>query len=187
MRLKIYKLGVATLLGVALTTSLGAQTLNDYRKSLEFGGSGNPSNKAQITIREDNSARIALTDLAARSHKSLVDGYRIGVYFDNGASARANAMKVVEQCKKYFGDIPVTMTYDNPYFKVSAGYCIDDEEAIMMLNRIQEQFPKAYLMREQISPADLVTAYKHELIAPKTSASDDDYVEVKMDDVIESL
>ncbi len=177
---RVYKLGVLALLGVAITTSLSAQTLNDYRKKLEFGGSNDPLNKAEITIREDNSARIALTDLAAQSGKSSVEGYRIGVFFDNGASARANALKVVEQCKRYFADIPVTMNYDNPYFKVAAGYCISDEEAIMMLDRIQKHFPKAYLMREQITPADLKAAREKELSSKVHTSAPQDYVEVEM-------
>lgn len=172
---KVGKLAIATLL-VGVATSLSAQTLNDYRKKLEFGGSGDPFNRAQITIREDNSARIALTELASQSGERAIEGYRIGVFFDNGASARANAKEVLEQFEKYFSDIPVTMNYDNPYFKVSAGYCISSEEAVMMLDRIQKRFPKAYLMRENITPDNLRESREKELESKKGSVATDDSV-----------
>ncbi len=173
MKLKLYIISLAA--ATLSATTLNAQTLSSFQRKLEFQKSSDPLNSAQVTIRQDNSARLALSELATRPLESQVEGYRIGIFFDNGASARTNAMNVVKECKKHFGDIPTTMTYDNPYFKVSAGYYIDSEEAIMTLNRIQKYFPKAYLMREQITPENLKLSRDQEL---KHKASTPSYVEV---------
>ncbi|MFI3248330.1 MAG: hypothetical protein R3Y39_04295 [Rikenellaceae bacterium] len=166
------------ILGITSVSSINAQTLSEFRNKLEYTKASDPTSNAQVTIREDDSARIALTELESRDRVSSVEGYRIGIFFDNGATARAGAMEVVKQCEKLFPDIPTTMNYDNPYFKVSAGYCIDNEEAIMMLNRIQKHFPKAYLMREQITTEDLKAARDQERANARPTAGID-YVEVE--------
>lgn len=153
MKLKLYLLSFVV--AVVSITMANAQSLSSFQRKLEFQKSSNPQNSAQVTIRQDNSARLALAELGAKPLQNRVEGYRIGIYFDNGSSARANAMKVVKECESEFGDIPTTMTYDNPYFKVSAGYYIDSEEAVMALNRVQKYFPKAYLMREEITTEQL--------------------------------
>ncbi len=169
MKSKLYILSFAV---VAFSLSaLNGQSLSSFQRKLEFQKSGDPLNTAQVTLRQDNSARLALTELESRTPQSSVEGYRIGIFFDNGASARANAMDVVKECKKLFGDIPTTMTYDNPYFKVSAGYYIDSEEAIMALNRVQRDFPKAYLMREQITPENLKLSWDQEVTNKKNNPS----------------
>ena len=50
----------------------------------------------------------------------------------------------------------VYLVYENPYFKVSAGNCVTSEEAIVLLGKIRSQFPEAYLMREDLTVADLI-------------------------------
>ena len=83
-------------------------------------------------------------------------GYRIGIFFDNGAEARANALAAKQTFRTAFPDIPVYLVYENPYFKVSAGNCVTSEEAIVLLGKIRSQFPEAYLMREDLTVADLI-------------------------------
>ena len=83
-------------------------------------------------------------------------GYRIGIFFDNGAEARANALAAKQTFETAFPDIPVYLVYENPYFKVSAGNCVTSEEAIVLLGKIRSQFPEAYLMREDLTVADLI-------------------------------
>ena len=55
-----------------------------------------------------------------------------------------------------FPGVSVDMVYDFPYFKVSAGRCVTSEEAIMLLERVRAKFPKAFLMRETLTAADLL-------------------------------
>jgi hypothetical protein len=47
------------------------------------------------------------------------------------------------------------VTYDNPYFKVTAGNCTTQEEALILLERVKPSFPKAFIMRENISMEEL--------------------------------
>lgn len=117
-----------------------------------------------VAISEDKSAAAALLSLQQRRDATgdLLDGYRVGVYFDNSAAARARALWVVEQCKLKMPYVIPTMSYDNPYFKVALGYCVSLEEAVILLNKVQRHFPKAYLMREQFSPQKIAEAHQYE-------------------------
>ncbi len=116
---------------------------------------------ATVNISEDYSASQVLKKIEDKKSSNLIDGYRVGVYFNNSSTARSSALKVLAKCDSLLKDIPATMVYDNPYFKVSVGYCTNPEEAVMMLNRVQRYFPKAYLMRENIEPSQIVKAHNH--------------------------
>lgn len=119
---------------------------------------------SSVEVVEDPSAVSALESLQEKreGQENLLDGYRVGVYFDNSASARARALWVVDQCKLKIPYIIPTMSYSNPYFKVSVGYCVTLEEAVIMLNKVQKHFPKAYLMRERFSPEQIAKAHQYE-------------------------
>ncbi|MFI3289796.1 MAG: hypothetical protein SNH55_07200 [Rikenellaceae bacterium] len=163
MRLRSNIFPFLVVICTTLMLPLNGQTLSDFRNRLEYEKASDPFNNATVTIREDNSSRLALTELELQERSNSVDGFRVGVFFDNGASARANAEEVEKQFNELFPDIPTTMSYDNPYFKVSAGYCINSEEAIILLNRIQKHFPKSYLMRETITTSNIIKRNREEL------------------------
>ncbi len=164
---------VGAAIGVA---TLNAQSLSDYRTKLslfERIDGVDMVDYVNADIIEDSSSVAAFEALKIQEldpktgepKEAYVDGYRIGVFFDNGASARAKAEGVMDVCAKRLKDIPASMSYDNPYFKVCVGYCVTLEEAVMLLHRVQRVFSSAYLMRERIYPQDLVTARNAELIA----------------------
>ncbi len=109
-----------------------------------------------VTLNVDRSAKSALESLEASGAGEEITGYRVGVFFSNRANSRAEANKVVERCGTEFADIATSLIYDNPYFKVHAGYATTNEEAVILLNRLQKVFPKAYIIREKMEPKNLI-------------------------------
>ena len=87
---------------------------------------------------------------------------RISIFFDNSQNARAGAVETLEKFKELFPEIPASMTHENPYFKVSAGFCISNEEALILLNRLRKEFPKAFIVRERVSVDELKKLTKSE-------------------------
>ncbi|MCD8072325.1 MAG: hypothetical protein LUE10_03975, partial [Alistipes sp.] len=71
---------------------------------------------------------------------------------------RANAYSAKARFENSFPGIPVDIKYDNPDWKVTAGYCLTNEEAIILLGRIKRQFPKAFPLQEDI-PLEAFTRY----------------------------
>ncbi len=150
----IRKITITLTLLVALCVA-SAQNLDSYKRKLTSTPS---STGGEVTIVEDEKAQEALDKMAKLPAKAGFLGYRIGVFFDNGPTARAKAEEAKLNFEEHFPGEKVYMTYENPYFKVSAGNCVTQEEAVILLDKIQKEFPKAYLMREQLLAEDIITS-----------------------------
>lgn len=74
----------------------------------------------------------------------------------NTPTARAEAMAARENFDALYPDETSHISYDNPYFKVAVGNCTTQEEAIMLMERVRSNFPKAFMMREHISATDIM-------------------------------
>ncbi len=102
----------------------------------------------QLTVHKSAKAQSALQKIDSLASSSSVMGYRIGIFFDNGAQARSKATEARDLFAENFPAESVYMVYQSPYYKVSAGDCLTEEEAIMLFEKIRKVFPNAYLMRE---------------------------------------
>ncbi|MFR9602937.1 MAG: hypothetical protein SNG02_03585 [Rikenellaceae bacterium] len=144
-------------LAVATISMAQAQNLNSYKRDLTSPSS---ATEATVVINESPEAQSALSQISRQTDKNGFLGYRIGIFFDNSPTARAKADAAKELFVENFPDEAVYMIYENPYFKVSAGNCVTQEEAVILLDKIQKVFPKAYLMREQMLVKDIILQEK---------------------------
>ncbi|MFI3304957.1 MAG: hypothetical protein R3Y68_00415 [Rikenellaceae bacterium] len=178
IKTRAYTISILTLICVAgslIATSAqveGSYTPSEFDQPYELADSTTDAQyRANVRVTPDDSAAEALRliveqnvdEKSGEPNAATVQGYRIGIFFDNSASARARATEVVQRCDSLLGDLQTTMSYDNPYFKVSTGYTISQEEAVMQLHRVQRYFPRAYLMRESVTPQNIVAARNAEL------------------------
>lgn len=145
------KIIVLCLLAAGWCAEAGAQSLAALKERLARSENG-----ATVVVEEHGDAAQTVRHLSERTERMRFKGYRIGIFFDNSAEARANAVAAKKAFEEDFADIPVYLVYENPYFKVSAGNCVTSEEAIVLLGKIRGRFPEAYLMREDLTVADLV-------------------------------
>ncbi len=147
---------IITFLAVAFTAIAQAQNLNVFKNEL----TSTSGSEATVVVNESPEAQSALSQIKNQSSKNGFLGYRIGIFFDNSPTARAKADATKELFIENFPDEEVFMIYENPYFKVSAGNCVTQEEAVILLDKIQKIFPKAYLMREQMLVEDIIIREK---------------------------
>ena len=105
--------------------------------------------EGSLEVHIDSSARQALGRISSLGHPTEVMGYRVGFFFDNSQSARKNAKEAKDKFEQHF-DVPVYMVYDSPYYKVSAGDCLSEDEALVLFERIRPIFPNAYVMRKRM-------------------------------------
>ncbi|MFI3279996.1 MAG: hypothetical protein SNG49_08685 [Rikenellaceae bacterium] len=117
----------------------------------------------QLTIQSTPSAQEALDAISQTKQPSTVMGYRIGIFFDNSADARIKATEAKTKFTTSFPTQPVHMVYESPYYKVSVGNCLTEEEAIMLFERVRPVFPNAYVMRERMKISDFVEDKSSEL------------------------
>ncbi len=158
MARKIVVLTLLTLLGLPIA---GAQSLESFKSKL----SGYSYSSGEVEIYESSDAKSSLDRINRNGRTRTFLGYRIGIFFDNGATARTNATEAKKLFEENFPNEEVYMIYENPYFKVSAGNCVTQEEAVMLLDKVQKIFPKAYLMREQLQVSDIIIKERSLLIS----------------------
>ena len=139
------------LLSLAAATAAEAQSLEAFKQRLTEPDSG-----ARVEIHEAPDAAAAFSAASRSAAEKRHSGWRINLYTSNGQNARFEAEEVKKSFEESFPGVSVDMVYDIPYFKVSAGRCVTSEEAIMLLERVRAKFPKAFLMRETLTAADLL-------------------------------
>ncbi len=139
-------------LAIATASFAQAQSLSHYKEELTTPSQEGPT----VIINESPEAQSALSSISSGQAQNGFLGYRIGIFFDNSPTARAKADAAKSLFVENFPDEEVFMVYENPYFKISAGNCVTQEEAVMLLEKIQKVFPKAYLMREEILVKDII-------------------------------
>lgn len=109
-----------------------------------------------VTVTEHGSAADALAKASQENMRLRFKGYRVCIFFDNGQDARAGAEAARALFTATYPQTPVYISYNAPYFTVTAGDCVTVEEAIILMGLIKETFPKAFPRSEDLTVADLV-------------------------------
>lgn len=124
---------------------VSAQSLGQFRQSLAQSQNG-----ATIVVNEQGDAASAVASATAQTQRSNVHGYRIGIFYDNSQDARVRAAEAEQMFRASFPSIPVYKDYRNPYFIVTVGNCLTQEEATILWGRVKSLFPKAHITRTDI-------------------------------------
>ena len=134
-----------------LTAVVSAQNLRTFKEYLaapvQVDSLTVIRSTAEVTEYDD---AAEITSRVAPNRAISVNGYRIMLFMSNSQSARAEAFAACDSLAVRMPNLKSYVTYDNPYFKVAAGNCTTQEEALILLERIKPSFPKAFIMRENI-------------------------------------
>ncbi len=93
--------------------------------------------------------------LRQTSPRKSYQGYRIRIFASHTQSARTDAEAAMALFSEHYS-VPLYFAYENPYFLVTCGNCLTQEEAIMLLSKVRIHFPKAFIVTTEI-PAELFT------------------------------
>ena len=92
---------------------------------------------------------------------SAFNGYRIHIFMEIGNEALKHAEQVKKQFENAFPDIPIYLTYSEPYFRLRAGDFRNRVEAEKSLRRIKPKFKEAFVTADMIYQPK-VDLYKNE-------------------------
>ena len=133
------------IIALVASMTLSAQNIDHFRRSLAQSEGG-----ATVVVREHGDASSAVASATVQSQRSNVRGYRIGLFYDNSQDARVRAAEAEQMFRASFPSIPVYKDYRNPYFIVTVGNCLTQEEATILWGRVKSLFPKAHITRTDI-------------------------------------
>lgn len=133
-----------------------AQDLNSFKNYLKAPVQVDSLTTIRSTVNVTEHGDAAqLTERTVTNRQNSVNGYRIMLFMSNSQSARSEAFAACDSLAVRLPQLPTYVTYDNPYFKVVAGNCTTQEEALILLEQIKPSFPKAFIMREIIPLTEL--------------------------------
>ena len=81
---------------------------------------------------------------------SSFSGYRIHIFMEIGNEALENAEQMKKRFENAFPDIPVYLTYAEPYFRLRAGDFRNRVEAEKCLRLIKPKFKEAFVTADMI-------------------------------------
>ena len=113
-----------------------------------------------VTVNEESAATAAVSVVDNKVKPSKVSGYRVVIYFNNGQYAGDKAQSVLAGFRSKYPGINAYLVYESPNFKVSVGDCLSMEEAIILMNSINGDYPKAFPKREDITLNQLKSVRK---------------------------
>ncbi len=137
----------------AFSTPARTQTLELFKQRL---AQPSATNGARVTATEWGDAAEAAARAERNPTRLTFRGYRICIFLDNGQNARAEAVRAKTLFEETFPDTKVYLSYDNPYWRVTAGNCLTAEEAIILRSKVLSTFPRTFLKNEELSLTDLL-------------------------------
>jgi hypothetical protein len=100
-----------------------------------------------LVVSEPISAIESMESFAEENkRKKSIQGYRVQIF--NGT--RQEAQKVRVTFVKAYPDLPVTLTYDAPEYRVQAGNFRTKLEAEKLLAKIRQEFRGSFVVRTQV-------------------------------------
>ena len=93
---------------------------------------------------------------------SSFSGYRIHIFMEIGNEALDHAKAVKAQFERAFPDIPIYLTYAEPYFRLRAGNFRNRVEAEKCLRRIKPRFKEAFVTADKIYRPKFNSGTKYE-------------------------
>lgn len=141
---------------IAVSAALSAQNLQTFKQRLvaPVQVDSLTTIKQTVIVTEHDDA-ADLTQQGANKQTAAVNGFRIMIFMSNSQTARTEALAARDTLAVRMPDQQSYVTYENPYFKVAAGNCTSKEEALVLLEKIKRDFPKAFIMRENIPLEEL--------------------------------
>jgi len=106
---------------------------------------------AKIDSKQDPDL-VELVNLHIRKNQQggNMPGFRVEIFFSSELNARQKAQQVKSEFLTVFPDYNVYITYVSPDFKVRAGNFRTRNEALKAVNLFKGQFPKAFVVPDQI-------------------------------------
>ena len=158
--MKIKRLSVIFFL-VGMTNILTAQSF--VKTSNLFQKDVTDNNMGRLEIRQPaeldsliNRHILANQNLFRVNNHYGMDGYRIQIYSSNNRNARDESSNIRATFLSRYPDISSYQLYAEPgYFRVRVGDFRTKAEAVKLLQRLNREFPNAYIVPDFISFPEL--------------------------------
>ncbi len=139
-----------------------------------------PASGARIEVRMESDAAQAVQKADhSRINTSTIPAYRVRIFSDNSQNARGNAYRAQEQFAELYPGITVDVSYEVPYFWVTAGVFADHLEAVALRGRVLTHFKQAVVVRQEIPLEALIVSEKTDIETEIETGTENEPVEIQ--------
>lgn len=131
--------------GNTVDSTLVGQSIFDLMPAKDKGAA------ADVKIHQSQAIRDGLSRHIAANPDRTLSGYRVRIFFDNQQNARNASMAAMNKFIDLHYGIAAYRSYQNPFFKVTVGDFRTRSEAMELLQRIKNEFPTAFVVKENIN------------------------------------
>ena len=108
-------------------------------------------NRGSLNVSQDSRIESLISKQRSLYNvDSSFSGYRIHIFMEIGNDALKNAEQVKRRFENAFPDIPIYLTYVEPYFRLRAGNFRNRVEAEQCLRRVKPKFKEAFVTADMI-------------------------------------
>lgn len=119
---------------------------NDVLESLREKGDNGQVSIYLDSLLEENYNKHLVSNSKTRG----IAGYRVRIFSDTGRGAKDNQKRVRASFLSLYPDIDTYSMYEGSYFKIYVGDYRTKNEAVLLLERIKENFPDAFVVEDNI-------------------------------------
>lgn len=106
---------------------------------------------SEVVVHQPSLVEKSMDAHVEANKERTLSGYRVRIFFDNKQSARTESEAALKRFESIYHDVSAYRSYANPYFKVTVGDFRTKSEAMELLDRIKNEFPSAFVVKENIA------------------------------------
>lgn len=106
---------------------------------------------SEVVVHQPSLVEKSMDAHVEANKERTLSGYRVRIFFDNRQSARTESEAALKRFESIYHDVSAYRSYANPYFKVTVGDFRTKSEAMELLDRIKNEFPSAFVVKENIA------------------------------------
>lgn len=104
-----------------------------------------------LVIHYDRGVEAAISSYIAEVLDEKPKGFRVQLCSESGNSAKMIANNIKSQFLSKYREVPAYLIWESPNFKVRVGDFKTRLDATLFWKQIQDQFPQAYVVMDQIN------------------------------------
>lgn len=116
----------------------------------EFVCSAEPESEGCVEISVPEEINSMLDNYIETNRNRKLSGYRVRLYFDNKQDSRARSENIVARFNEDYPEIKAYRSYESPFFKVTAGNFRTRSEAFYFLEKIKNDYPSSFVLKDDI-------------------------------------
>lgn len=104
-----------------------------------------------VSISQSAAVREGMFRHIGSNSGRKMSGWRVRIFFDNKQDSRTRSEAALKDFQARYPGYGAYRTFANPFFKVTVGDFRTKSEALELLERLRNDFPTAFVIRESIS------------------------------------